>query len=225
MSLCVVLLTPPLYNRWLLAKKRILASLFMNGKRNWFSGHDLRLSDFVTIRELARSESGSVFLAQWQQNNPTGHRVVILKEKNSSELGRMTSVRHEVNILSSIPQHDNIIKCLGWFWKVTDRSIYIILEYADRGDLSTLYKKHQYNKQPIPESDIWEICSQLCNGLHHLHTRGILHRDIKLLNIFISSVPNSKRVCYKLGDFGISRQLSKDTLQSRTFNVGTPLYM
>ena len=51
----------------------------------------------------------------------------------------------------------------------------------------------------IPENEIWKAAFHTLKGLNILHTKSILHRDIKSANIFIS---NS---VYKLGDLNVSK--------------------
>jgi serine/threonine protein kinase len=187
-----------------------------------YSGNELSVSDFRILNELSRSETGSVHLARWvvKQQQQQQQPLIILKEKNMSELGKMNNVKHEVDILS-MTNHPNIIKCLGWFWKVNSKSIYILLEYASGGDLYSFQQMYKTSGKYIPEKMLWDICEQLSSGLQYMHSRNIVHRDVKLLNIFIS---NENRE-YKLGDFGISRQFTPSTLFSKTYNCGTPLYM
>ena len=55
-------------------------------------------------------------------------------------------------------------------------------------------------------------------GVQYLHLNGIMHRDIKCLNVFI----NDKRII-KLGDMGVSKMGSAIAMQGT--RVGTPLYL
>mmetsp|Transcript_484 Transcript_484/g.1060 ORF Transcript_484/g.1060 Transcript_484/m.1060 type:complete len:428 (+) Transcript_484:451-1734(+) len=67
-------------------------------------------------------------------------------------------------------------------------------------------------KKRILQSDhkIWigeasEIFQQLCSGLAHIHNSNVIHRDLKPANIFVSIY--GRRVIFKIGDFGLSKQL------------------
>jgi NIMA (never in mitosis gene a)-related kinase len=56
-------------------------------------------------------------------------------------------------------------------------------------------------------------------ALEHLHSKNIMHRDIKCLNIFLSE---NKKI--KIGDLGVSKIVSSSFAMQDT-RVGTPLYL
>jgi serine/threonine protein kinase len=102
-----------------------------------------------------------------------------------------------------------LANCLDECEEKTDTSnlYYLIYSLYDSKDL------RQYVKQVgcIPESDAWEMIRQIYSGLHFLHNKaGIVHRDVKLDNIFLSSIGpkdivHSPFKCY-VGDLGLSKQ-------------------
>jgi serine/threonine protein kinase len=55
----------------------------------------------------------------------------------------------------------------------------------------------------IPSITVWKICHDICAGLSHIHSHGLVHHDIKPSNIFF--VPNARfgAMC-KIGDFGMA---------------------
>ncbi|XP_058515918.1 LOW QUALITY PROTEIN: cyclin-dependent kinase 10-like, partial [Ochotona princeps] len=81
-----------------------------------------------------------------------------------------------------------------------DRSVYLVFEHCE-GDLGVLLDARS---QPFSASQIKSIMKQLLQGLHHLHANFIMHRDVKLSNILISSSG-----CVKLADFGLTRMYSE----------------
>jgi len=96
------------------------------------------------------------------------------------------------------------------------------MEYCEGGDISQLIKKWKIEKQSLPEDQVWKIFTQVVFALKewHYHKGGkILHRDIKPGNLFLDIDNN-----VKLGDFGLSRIMGKESLYAYT-NVGTPYYM
>ena len=67
----------------------------------------------------------------------------------------------------------------------------------------------------IPEKDIWQFITNILNALKHLHGKGILHRDLKSANVFISVDQ------YKLGDLNVSKVNGGKLAYTQT---GTPYY-
>ena len=55
------------------------------------------------------------------------------------------------------------------------------------------------SKQMFSERDIWKAAYHITSGLEVLHSKNILHRDLKSANIFISNG------AYKLGDLNVSK--------------------
>eukprot|EP00443_Scrippsiella_acuminata_P032996 CAMPEP_0115170404 /NCGR_PEP_ID=MMETSP0270-20121206/1768_1 /TAXON_ID=71861 /ORGANISM="Scrippsiella trochoidea, Strain CCMP3099" /LENGTH=199 /DNA_ID=CAMNT_0002583135 /DNA_START=12 /DNA_END=607 /DNA_ORIENTATION=- len=105
-----------------------------------------------------------------------------------------------------------------------DDQLCILMEYCEHGDVDAYLRKLRQEGQTAPdERRSLEWLVQICLGLHALHTRRILHRDLKTSNIFLTGC----RLPYfaiKLGDFGIARALSATTEFAMT-RIGTPYYM
>ena len=59
----------------------------------------------------------------------------------------------------------------------------------------------------------------ICKAVQHAHLKGIIHRDLKLGNLFIDD-----NMCMKIGDFGLATKLSFPTERKRTV-CGTPNYI
>ncbi|KAJ3276553.1 Serine/threonine-protein kinase Nek2 [Terramyces sp. JEL0728] len=93
-------------------------------------------------------------------------------------------------------------------------------EYCEGGDLAGIIKRCRKEKQFIPEDVIWNLFAQLALALNECH------KDIKPENVFLDKFLN-----VKLGDFGLSRQISPGEEFAKTYvgtmvrNLGTPYYM
>lgn len=74
------------------------------------------------------------------------------------------------------------------------------MEYAEKGDLSSLIENHKKSKVPIKESTVWSYLIQMARGLKALHEMQICHRDLKCANVFVT-----KDNVLKLGDMNVSK--------------------
>ncbi|MEW4486758.1 protein kinase [Thalassoglobus sp. JC818] len=107
---------------------------------------------------------------------------------------------------------------------------YIVMEFVSGNSLSW----HLKHSGPLPERTALLIASQICSGLSDLHTRKIIHRDVKPGNVMIMSdrldqlTDKDQNVSVKLTDLGTARQMiaSEDhDLTTSQVLVGTPYYM
>ncbi|XP_028331857.1 membrane-associated tyrosine- and threonine-specific cdc2-inhibitory kinase isoform X2 [Gouania willdenowi] len=89
---------------------------------------------------------------------------------------------------------------------------------------STSLLLHAENKRPGPdEAAAWAYLCDLLSALHHLHSRGFVHLDLKPANVLIT---NSGRL--KLGDFGLLLQLQQTNMEEKKMEEaqeGDPRYM
>lgn len=95
-------------------------------------------------------------------------------------------------------RHPYIIGYLTYF--VVGTHLNIVLEYAAGGDLGQAIKVARDSSTPFPEDDILVWFAQIASALEFVHSKKVLHRDIKAQNIFLTK----DRVA-KLGDFGIAK--------------------
>eukprot|EP00759_Apiculatamorpha_spiralis_P051997 PhF_6_TR5577/c0_g1_i1/m.7983/K08857/NEK1_4_5; NIMA (never in mitosis gene a)-related kinase 1/4/5 len=121
----------------------------------------------------------------------------------------------EVNILRSL-HHPNIVQYLDSWVDTSNSKHCIATELCDGGDLAVHLSRHN---RPS-ETELREYMSQLIGALMYVHSNHIVHRDIKLSNIFISADAKILR----LGDFGVSRQVAMTDELMHTL-MGTPYYM
>lgn len=120
------------------------------------------------------------------------HFVIELTTRNINNMVR------EVKILKSL-RHPNIVRYIG-FVKQDDKH-YLVTELCD----CNLREYTTSNR--LSTNDIQCIMRQVANAIMHLHERGIVHRDIKLENVFVVGVKDSsssRTDSVKIGDFGLA---------------------
>lgn len=176
---------------------------------------ELFRSRYRVIRSIGKGSFGEAILVRSKLD---GKRYVAKTVDSGSMSDKeKRDVQNEIRILAAV-NHPNIIRYHEHFLDGT--FIFIIMEYADGGDLSSRIKEAKSQEKPKPFEPqlamFWFL--QICMALKYLHDNHVLHRDLKTANIFLTS----KNVV-KLGDFGISTVLQTSMACAKTV-CGTPYY-
>jgi len=119
----------------------------------------------------------------------------------------------EVEMMKKV-NHRNVVKYYSCFR--TKKFLYIVMEYWDRGDLSKLLATRG-TKNYFSNKEILDFAKQIFCGMLALHSKGIVHRDIKNKNIFVT---NKGEI--KIGDFSEARSLGLTKWTKANFCFGTP---
>lgn len=122
----------------------------------------------------------------------------------------------EAELLKQL-KHPHIVEYIDSF--IEDGFFIIVMEYCEEGDLAYHIKKMREKKQHFTEELVLNWFLQIVFALGYVHSKKILHRDIKASNIFLTS-----HGFVKLGDFGISKIL-EGTMEAADTVIGTPYYM
>ena len=180
------------------------------------SNEIISINGYEVIERIGVGSYGRVYKVS--KNN----KFYVLKEiplNLSSAADKINSVQNEADILSSL-DNKYVVKFFKSFKK--NQNIYIIMEYCDNGDLCTFLnkiKKQRKNENYFLETDfVWKLFIQMSIGLYYIHSKKIIHRDIKTLNIFLT-----KNLDAKIGDLGVAKIL-ENTNHAMTF-IGTPYYV
>ena len=173
------------------------------------------INDYTIIERIGVGSYGRIYKVK------KDNKIYVLKEipiNKNVDNEKLESVKNEAEILSSLT-NKNIVKYYESFQM--EQNIYIVMEYCEKGELCTYMSERQKNKKSnyyFNEDFIWKLFIQISIGLYYIHSKKILHRDIKTLNIFLTKELNGK-----IGDLGVAKVL-EGTNHAMTF-IGTPYYV
>ncbi|XP_072435401.1 myosin-IIIb isoform X5 [Chiloscyllium punctatum] len=131
-------------------------------------------------------------------------------------------IEAEYTILQSLPNHPNVVKFYGMFYKSDLKSgghLWLVLELCNGGSVTELITNLLKRDESMDEALISYILYGALLGLQHLHKNRIIHRDVKGNNILLTTEGGVKLV-----DFGVSAKLTNARLRRNT-SVGTPFWM
>lgn len=173
----------------------------------------MQLSDFDIEVTISKGTFGTVYKAIHKGDG----KVFALKQVNLKGMKRMDREESidEARLLAQL-NHPNIIRHYGSFIDQNE-CLNIVMEYAANGNLHALVRS--YRGRSMPEELIWRVFLQALLGLAYIHSKKIIHRDMKSLNVFLDSLGN-----VKIGDLGIARALGEHSEFAHTI-VGTPFYL
>ncbi|CCF55580.1 hypothetical protein KAFR_0A01420 [Kazachstania africana CBS 2517] len=166
---------------------------------------------------IGKGSFGAVYLCL---NVTTGEMMAVKQvevPKYSSQdeniISTVEALRSEVSTLKDL-DHLNIVQYLGFENK--DNIYSLFLEYVAGGSVGSLIR--MYGR--FDEAMIRHLTIQVLRGLSYLHSRGILHRDMKADNLLL----DQDGVC-KISDFGISRKSNDIYSNSDMTMRGTVFWM
>jgi serine/threonine protein kinase len=177
-----------------------------------------RLSDFETYAKLARGHFGTVQLVKHIRTNTA----LALKqiEMRPKKPEKQFHERHILELLQSGATGASPFIARLCFAFRHDNCLYLATELASGGDLWALLRK----VGKLQEATARFITAEVILGVRHVHSHGVLHRDIKLENLLLDGSGHIKMV-----DFGLSKRLfdpKSGIWDGRTYTVcGTNYYM
>ncbi|KAF7729459.1 hypothetical protein EC973_004439 [Apophysomyces ossiformis] len=127
---------------------------------------------YLLLQTLGEGEFGKVKLGIHIE---TGHEVAIklMRKDHIDSTSRMTKVEREIAVLRTV-RHPYIVKLYDVI--ETEKYIGIILQCASGGELFEYILAHRYLK----EKDASRLFAELISGVHYMHQKHIVHRDLKL---------------------------------------------
>jgi serine/threonine protein kinase len=168
--------------------------------RKYERGKFLGKGGFAKCYEMKCLDTGRIFAAKMFEkralNNARSKKKLINEIKLHKKL-----------------HHQNIVNFEHFF--EDKENVYILLELCSNQTLNEILKR----RKRLTEIEVQCYLIQIIKALKYIHSHKIIHRDLKLGNLFVTS-----KLELKLGDFGLAAKLEYDGQRRRTV-CGTPNYI
>ncbi|KAK3269615.1 Fatty acid 2-hydroxylase [Cymbomonas tetramitiformis] len=172
----------------------------------------MRMEDFVVQNTISKGSFGTVFRVTRKADG----KIYALKQVDLAGMSKADREEaiDEARVLANL-NSKYVIKYYDCF--IDGKILNIVMMYASGGTIHSKLQAHRGKR--MPEELVWKYFLQSLLGLMHIHSKRIIHRDIKSLNLFLD-----KNDDIKVGDMGIAKVLSNSTIFAKTI-VGTPYYL
>ena len=185
------------------------------------------VDEFTLIKCIGKGAFGEVYLSSKQGSTQLFATKKVPKAKADSPAIKKYFI-NEITILREI-SHPYIIHFETI--KHTIHNYYIITEYCNGGDLLSCLKKYKnLYYYPFSEEIVQHLMRQIVSAIKYLHSKRIIHRDLKLENILVNfendndkANVNMLKAKIKIIDFGFATHLGASNLRYST--LGSPINM
>eukprot|EP00027_Filamoeba_sp_ATCC50430_P017565 CAMPEP_0168566486 /NCGR_PEP_ID=MMETSP0413-20121227/14443_1 /TAXON_ID=136452 /ORGANISM="Filamoeba nolandi, Strain NC-AS-23-1" /LENGTH=426 /DNA_ID=CAMNT_0008598505 /DNA_START=272 /DNA_END=1550 /DNA_ORIENTATION=+ len=168
------------------------------------------LEDFEMLQTIGRGGFGKVMKVKRKD----GDKIYAMKIMNKTKISGQRQLQcliAEKNIMLN----DNPFLVHLHYSFQTDDKLYFVMDYISGGDMAYhLERKGRFN-----EKEVRFFAAELVLAIEHLHSCGVIYRDLKLENILLDK---DGHIC--LTDFGLSKELESISATTKTV-CGTPTYL
>ena len=163
-------------------------------------GKFLGKGGFAKCYEMKRVDTGKIFAAK------------VFDKKGLANGRSRKKLINEIKLHKKL-HHLNIVNFEHFF--EDKENVYILLELCSNQTLNEMVKR----RKRLKEIEVQCYSLQIIRALKYIHNHRIIHRDLKLGNLFLTS-----KLELKLGDFGLAAKLEYDGQKRKTV-CGTPNYI
>ena len=185
---------------------------------------------YTKIKKVGQGASGSVYVARYINTDPSrrparvpnGSNKVAIKQMDLANQPRKELIVNEILVMKE-SQHPNIVNFLDSYL-VRGSELWVVMEFMEGGALTDVIDHNTLSEDQIScicleVTPLLDLLMKTCKGLEHLHSKNIIHRDIKSDNVLLSATGG-----VKITDFGFCAKLTEQKSKRATM-VGTPYWM
>jgi serine/threonine protein kinase len=178
-----------------------------------------QLGQYALGDKIGSGGMGSVYKARHAMlRRPTAVKLLDADKMSAAAVARF---EREVQLTSALT-HPNTVAIYD-YGHTPEGVFYYAMEYFDGMNLDELVRCFG----PVPEARAVHILRQVCGALSEAHAQGLVHRDVKPANIFLT-IRGGLRDFVKVLDFGLVKTLDgkeQSNLTAMNAITGTPLYI
>jgi serine/threonine-protein kinase ULK/ATG1 len=167
------------------------------------------VGNYLLVQKIGQGQFGVVYKGVSIEDQKKVFAIKCIQKKKLESNSMLSKLfQTEMSVMSKL-HHPNIMHLFEFM--ETANNYYLVIQYCNNGDLETYLKK----MGRLAEDEAVYFLMQIMNAFQTLHKNKIMHRDVKLANIFLQ---DDKIV---IGDFGFAKQ-GVDVTRTK---LGTPITM
>ncbi|KAJ3011031.1 hypothetical protein HKX48_007059 [Thoreauomyces humboldtii] len=195
--------------RGISAPSGFVKQIHVDSDFNWFGEGDPN-EMFELQEKLGEGAFGSVFKAILKQS---GFVLAVKQIQTGKNEETKQTIQKEIELLRAL-SHRSVLQYYGAL--VVQDAMWILTDYCAPGSVSDCM---ELTEATLTEKQLAIVLAASLEGLEFLHSRQVVHRDLKCANILLTEAGE-----VKIADFGVSERLSVAVGVRRTV-VGTPYWM
>ncbi|KAJ2899110.1 mitogen-activated protein kinase [Zalerion maritima] len=173
----------------------------------WMKGALIGQGSFGCVYLALHAITGELLAVKQVESPSPGSN----NQNGGKKKSMIDALKREITLLRDL-RHPNIVQYLGC--SSSTEHLNIFLEYVPGGSVQTMLNSYG----ALPEPLVRSFVRQILTGLSYLHTRDVIHRDIKGANILVDN-----KGMIKISDFGVSKKLeASNILQGANNNRHRP---
>uniref|UniRef100_A0A670YAP5 Tyrosine-protein kinase n=1 Tax=Pseudonaja textilis TaxID=8673 RepID=A0A670YAP5_PSETE len=159
----------------------------------WQDEWEVPRENLKLVEKLGAGQFGEVWMGYYK-----GHTKVAIKSLKQGSMSPEAFLA-EANLMKKL-RHTRLVRLYA---VVTQRPMFIITEYMEKGNLVDFLKAAEGTKLTIYK--LLDMSAQIAEGMAYLEKKNYIHRDLRAANILVS-----ESFCCKIADFGLARLMKDD---------------
>lgn len=206
-TICDMLISDHLITEW--QAEKLLQAKF----RGFFLG------PYRLLQRVARGGMSTIYSARHMETGEV-HALKVLPLTRLNNPSYLARFQREAAVTQRL-QHPNIVRVFG-VYSVTDGKDpvhFMAMELLEGQDLAEIVQ----SEGPLPFRQAAELIRQAAQGLDHAHSAGLVHRDVKPANLFLTT-----QQTLRILDLGLAQDFDSEENLTREFNervIGTADYL